>query len=287
MKNKLVIAISSSALFDLEESQKICFEKGLKAYNEYQVTHETEVFKPGVSFNLAKKLLALNSHNKDYNVEVVLLSKNSADTGMRIFNSIEHHGLKITRAAFSNGNSPYQYMDSFGANLYVSADPKDITSALKEGVAAALAFPVITSKDNKLRVVFDGDATMFSDSIEKNERASSKSNFSLPGGMYKEFLRLFQSIQSEYSLENSPLRTALITSHSVPVHDQVMKTLRAWNIQIDEAIFIGDSPKDIFLDAFGADIVLDDKIGQTDLYTKNSHSKSGVFSLDNKQKKQA
>ena len=270
--NKLVVAISSRALFDLEEGHKIYIEQGVKAYCQYQIEHEDELLEPGVAFTLVKKLLSLNDSENE-KVEVILLSKNSADTGLRIFNSIEKHNLPIVRAAFTSGESLYRYIEPFGTDLFLSAEPADVREALEMGYAAAVILPSASRShdDGPLRIAFDGDAVIFSDEAEKIYREGglaafdaaeqSSANDPLPGGPFKEFLASLHRLQKEYSIDDSPIRTALVTARGAPAHERVIRTLRAWDIRIDEAIFLGGKAKGEFLKAFGADIFFDDQTG--------------------------
>ena len=273
-QDKLVIAISSRALFDLDASHQVFMEEGVDAYCRYQIEHEEDVLKPGIAFPLVKKLLALNDADPgNARVEVILLSRNSADTGLRVFNSIRHHGLKITRAAFTRGESTHRYINAFGAHLYLSASQQDVRKALEAGCAAATILPsnVSLNSSGQLRVAFDGDAVLFSDeserifkrdglgAFERNERDSARQP--LTGGPFKKFLAALHQIQSWYPSEDSPIRTALITARAAPAHERVIRTLRAWNIRIDEALFLGGMPKGAFLKAFGADIFFDDQQG--------------------------
>ncbi|GAB4356106.1 MAG: 5'-nucleotidase [Gammaproteobacteria bacterium] len=267
---KLVIAISSRALFDLEESHRVFAEEGVEAYCRYQIEHEEDVLEPGVAFSMVRKLLALNQPDRE-RVEVILLSRNSADTGLRIFNSIRHHQLTITRAAFSGGESPYRYVAPFGAHLFLSADSEDVRAALQAGYAAATILPSMAGQNpsEELRIAFDGDAVIFSDEAERvyksqgldafqaSEKESAKTP--LPGGPFRGFLAALHQIQKDFGAEKPPIRTALVTARSAPAHERVIRTLRAWNIRIDEAIFLGGLPKGEFLKAFGADIFFDDQ----------------------------
>ena len=168
--NALVIAISSRALFDLERSHEVYIQDGIEAYCQYQIDRENETLQPGVAFSMAKKFLALNAgrDKDDPRVEIVLISRNSADTGLRVFNSIEHYDLGITRAAFTGGESPYQYVQPFGADLFLSADPSDVSQALISGAAAATILPSRrdNNKSDQLKIAFDGDAVLFSDEAE-------------------------------------------------------------------------------------------------------------------------
>jgi 5'-nucleotidase len=269
LADKLVVAISSRALFDLSQSHHIFVEQGVEAYQRYQIEHEDEVLAPGPAFGLAKKLLRLNRPDKQY-VEVLLLSRNSADTGLRVFNSIKHYGLDITRAAFTKGEPTSRYVPAFGSHLFLSADTDDVRRVLDDGYAAATIVPnVFRNETDELRIAFDGDAVLFSDEAERVYQEKGLDAFSrsetdsaltpLSGGPFKEFLAGLHRIQAEFPEDASPIRTALVTARSAPAHERVIRTLRAWNIRIDEALFLGGLDKGEFLRAFGADIFFDDQ----------------------------
>ena len=282
MSHQLVIAISSRALFDLDESHRIYEEEGVEAYARYQIEHEDEALEPGAAFNIVRKLLALNHQKPEKpRVEVILLSRNSADTGLRIFNSIEQHNLSISRAAFTSGTSPYRYVPAFGADLFLSTHAEDVRQALSAGVAAATIIKPARSQEpnEELRFAFDGDAVIFSDEAERifkgegleaftqSERSSAKTP--LQGGPFKNFLSSIQSLQKEFPEDACPIRTALVTARSAPAHERVIRTLRAWNIRIDEALFLGGMAKGEFLQAYGADIFFDDQHGHIDSATQH------------------
>ncbi|NKB63022.1 MAG: 5'-nucleotidase [Gammaproteobacteria bacterium] len=268
--NTLVIAISSRALFDLEQSHAVYVDKGIDAYCQYQIDHENEALAPGVAFPMVQKFLSLNKGTSQH-IEIVLISRNSADTGLRVFNSIEHYGLDISRAAFTGGQSPYQYVKPFGADLFLSADPLDVRQALDSGAAAATILPshVGQTQSSQLKIAFDGDAVLFSDEAEKiyqqqglkafSEKEKQSANQPLPGGPFKNILAALHRIQSTYLFEDSPIRTALITARGAPAHERVIKTLRAWDVRIDESYFLGGMDKGKFLQTFGADIFFDDQ----------------------------
>lgn len=271
-ENKLVIGIASRALFDLATSHEVFEQDGVEAYCRYQVEHEDDPLAPGVAFNLTRKLLALNGEKMEPRVEVILLSRNSADTGLRIFNSIKHHGLDISRAVFTRGESPFRYVPAFGVHLFLSAAPEDVRMALESGFAAATILPSHVGQNtsgDQLRIAFDGDAVLFSDEAERvfkergldaftiNEEQSAKQP--LPGGPFKNFLAMLHKIQSEYPVDNAPIRTALVTARGAPAHERVIRTLRHWGIRIDEALFLAGKDKGVFLEAFGADIFFDDQ----------------------------
>ncbi len=265
---KLVIAISSRALFDLDKSHQIYQKNGVEAYAKYQEENEEVILQPGVGFSLVKKLLALNT--KKTQIDVILLSRNSADTGLRIFNSIEHYGLKITRAAFTRGESTHNLVAAFKADLFLSSNYQDVQKALESGFAAASIVGASSQNANpQLRIAFDGDAVIFSDESEKifqekglqafaeNERNAA--NIELKAGPFKSFLKSLHQIQSSFPEANNPIRTALVTARSAPSHKRVIHTMRKWGIRIDESFFLGGLDKGVFLREFGADIFFDDQ----------------------------
>lgn len=291
LNEQLVVAISSRALFDLEESHRIFMEKGVEEYARYQIENEDVLLEPGIAFSLVRKLLHLNDAGPQ-KVEIILLSHNSADTGLRIFNSVAHYGMNITRAAFTNGASPWRYVAPFGANLFLSAEPEDVVNALDAGFAAATILPGKATAEagaDQLRIAFDGDAVIFSDEAERiykekgleafasSERESARKPLS--GGPFKNFLTALHRIQAEFPMDASPIRTALVTARSAPAHERVIRTLRAWHIRIDEALFLGGMEKTEFLKAFGADIFFDDQSGHVELareHVPSGHVPHGV-----------
>jgi 5'-nucleotidase len=300
---RLVIAISSRALFDLGESHAVFEDRGLAAYADYQLCLEEEILRPGVAFPLVRKLLALNDDGVDHpGVEVILLSRNSADTGLRIFNAIEHYGLNIERAAFTNGVSPYRYMSAYGAQLLLSTNAGDVRKALAEGYAAATILPGKAAnpagsaagqpesvRREQLRIAFDGDAVVFGDEAERVFQSQGLAAFSasereaalrpLSGGPFRPVLEALHRIQASYPIEDNPIRTALVTARSAPAHKRVVLTLRNWGIRIDEALFLGGRSKGEFLKIFGADIFFDDQqvhIDSARQHVAAAHVPSGV-----------
>ena len=269
----LVIAISSRALFNLEESHRVFEEEGLNAYQQYQISKEDQPLEQGDAFLLVQKLLGLNKLLNESPVQVILLSRNSADTGLRIFNSIQHYGLDISRAAFSGGDSPYRYISAFNSHLFLSTDGADVRQALESGVAAATILPSEKSvtPNEQLKIAFDGDAVLFSDDSEKifknkgleafTENEKEAANKPLSGGPFKPILAALQQIQMAFPPGESPLRTCLVTARAAPAHERVVRTLRAWNIRIDESLFLGGLDKGEFLHAFDADVFFDDQEG--------------------------
>ena len=279
--NMLVIGITSRALFDLDESHSIFEDKGLEAYKDFQISNENIPLNPGQAFPLVNKLLALNKKfNKDKKVEVILLSRNTADTGLRVFNSIQYHGLDIKRAAFCGGGSPHTYAKSFGAQLFLSTEFSDCKSSIQNGVAAARIIPSGKTdlNDQILKVAFDGDSVIFSEesqtifdgegltAFDENERILAKKP--LLGGPFKPFLSELYSIQQEFPYKGCPIRIALVTARSAPSHERVIRTLRDWDIRIDESLFLGGLDKTKFLKDFGADIFFDDQIDNCESASK-------------------
>ena len=271
--DKLVVAISSRALFDLDESHRIYESEGVEAYRQYQIAHEDEVLQPGDAFALVRKLLGLNEMLGRQLVEVVLVSRNSADTGLRVFNSIQQHGLGISRAAFVGGRSPYPYLAAFGCHLFLSTHVEDVRSALENGFAAATILSAGARRETggELRFAFDGDAVLFSDEAERvfqqggleafqtREQASAREP--LGGGPFKPFLAALNRVQQAFPQESCPIRTALVTARSAPAHERVIRTLREWDIRLDESLFLGGLDKSAFLEAFSADVFFDDQPG--------------------------
>jgi len=279
LEQKLVVAISSRVLFDLSTSNAIYETQGKNAYAQYQIEHEQDILQPGEAFNLVKKFLNLNKYGNF--IEVILLSRNSADTGLRIFNSIKHYHLDITRAVFTSGESPHHYAEALRSHLFLSVNPDDVRAALDAGFAAAtiLSSNATTNSNEQLRIAFDGDAIIFSDESEKIYQEQGLDAFlsneqkladrPLPAGPFRNLLQALHNIQTQFKDQDCPIRTALITARSVPAHERVIKTLRSWNIRIDEAAFLGGLEKGEFLKAFKADIFFDDQKGHCESTRKH------------------
>ncbi len=270
---RLVLAITARALFDLEDSHALFEADGLEAYARYQRSREKEPLAPGIAFPLVQKLLALNAGAPadSPRVEVVLLSRNSSDTGLRIFNSIREHGLGIVRAVFTSGGEVFPYIKPFGAQLFLSANPNSVRSALEHGVAAATILPSKAPErhHDQLRIAFDGDSVIFGDESERvsqegglaafHHNETTRAGEPLSGGPFRGFLAALHTLQQAFPPgEGSPIRTALVTARSAPAHERVILTLREWGVRLDEAMFLGGRDKGPFLETFGADIFFDD-----------------------------
>jgi 5'-nucleotidase len=281
LDNLLVVGISSRALFDLEAEEAIFRTQGLEAYRKHQIEHENEILKLGAGFALVRALLRLNLlvHDQRF-VEVVIMSRNSSETSMRIFNSIRHYGLDITRAVLSGGASLAPYLRAFNVSLFLSLHEDDVQAAIDSGVSAALLYqkPESTFEEvEQIRIAFDGDAVIFSDeserifqeqgieAFENHERENALKP--LPEGPFARLLKALSYIQNNFKSadgRSAPIRTALVTARSSPAHERVIRTLRAWDVAIDETFFMGGVAKSEVLAAFKPHIFFDDQLGHCD-----------------------
>ena len=273
--NPLVIGISSRALFNLEEENRIYEEKGLAEYEEYQVKHENDILQKGSAFQLVKAFLELNRLQDQRLVEVIVMSRNSPNTSLRIFNSIADYDLDITRAALTGGAPIAPYLHAFKTDLFLSAYGPDVQQAIDSNVAAGMILAGESHVSNRtkveqIKIAFDGDAVLFSpdseriyqsrgmDAFAEHERA--KANIPMQKGPFANFLLTIAHIQSKFSDRDSvPIRTALVTSRNAPAHERAIKTLREWGVRVDEAFFLGGISKKEVLSAFGAHIFFDDQ----------------------------
>ena len=283
LSNKLVVGISSRALFDLEKENRIFEEQGLDAYEEYQVAHEDDLLKPGTAFPLVKALHRLNC-GEERLTEIIIMSKNSANTSLRIFKSIEEYGLDVSRAALVSGQSIAPYLTSFKTDLFLSADENDVQEAINAGFAAGIIcshddLPIDPEQEiNEIRIAFDGDAVIFSDESEKiyqeqglaafTEHERENAQNPLPEGPFAKLLKTISLVQKQFPEDKMPIRTALVTARNAPAHERVVRTLRAWDVRIDEAFFLGGIEKAEVLKAFGAHIFFDDQSVHTDPASK-------------------
>lgn len=281
--DKLVVAVSSRALFDLSEEHAVFENSNEKAYREHQRKHERVPLERGVAFPFVQRLLGLNKIGGDPDrrlVEVVLLSRNDADTGLRIFNSIDHYGLDITRAVFTRGGSKDEYLRALEAELFLSADPDDVTRALHANQPAGLVIEGTQpdeDEDHQLRIAFDMDGVLASDESEQVYQAQGKTAYHrseaanagtpLTPGPLKGLLQRISDIQQiemqsmHFDSDYTPrLRTALVTARNAPAHERVVTTLREWGVNVDEAMFLGGAAKPPFLSAFKPHIFFEDQM---------------------------
>ena len=295
LDGKLVVAISSRALFDFEEENKV-FEHGHgphrdRAYMKLQLEKLDEPAKPGVAFSMVKKLLAFNDE-KAQRVEVVILSRNDPVSGMRVFRSAQHYGLPIERGSFTRGQSPWRYLKPLHANLFLSANPDDVRAALAQGFpAATVATHAARAQDNhphEVRIAFDGDAVLFSDEAERVFQAQGLSAFQqherdkahqpLLAGPFKPLLAALHRLQQE-GTPSMRIRTALVTARSAPAHERAIRTLMQWDIRVDEAMFLGGLAKGEFLREFEPDFFFDDQTGHVDhaaRHVPSGHVAAGI-----------
>lgn len=270
---QLVVGITSRALFDLAEADRVFREDGLAAYREHQRRREAVLLAPGTALPLVRALLRLNRRARSELVRVVVISRNDADTGVRVFHSIAGHGLAIDQAAFTGGREPWPYLASFRCNLFLSAEPGDVEAALGHGFPAALvsAPPQDLAEDDaeEVRLAFDGDAVLFDHSSERiyqrhgleafQQRESALADEPMEPGPFAPFLAALQHIQSRFGEEDAPVRTALVTARGAPAHLRVINTLRAWGVRLDQSFFLAGEDKAPVLEQFRPHIFFDDQ----------------------------
>jgi len=291
LDGQLVVAISSRALFDFEEENQV-FEQGDdRAYMNLQLERLEVPAKPGVAFSLVKKLLAFNDEGTQ-RVEVVILSRNDPVSGMRVFRSAQHYGLHIQRGSFTRGQSPWRYLKPLNANLFLSTHLSDVRAALDAGVPAAQVYPnsahASAAHPHEVRIAFDGDAVLFSDEAERVFQSEGLSAFQahehakaaqpLLAGPFKPLLSALQRLQHE-GTPAMRIRTALVTARSAPAHERAIRTLMQWNIEVDEAMFLGGLPKGEFLKEFEPDFFFDDQTGHIESAAQHvpaGHVASGI-----------
>jgi 5'-nucleotidase len=285
VEGKLVVAISSRALFDFEEENRIFERDGEAAYIALQFARLDVPAREGVAFPLVKKLLAFNT-TQAQRVEVVILSKNDPVSGLRVFRSAALAGLQLERGVFTRGRTPYRYLDALKANLFLSANESDVLSALEAKVPAARVVPesalAASRHADEVRIAFDGDAVLFSDEAERVYQQDGLHAFTrhetahaeqpLPPGPFKPLLEALHRLRND---RQSPMkiRTALVTARSAPAHERAVRTLIDWNIGVDEALFLGGLDKGAFLKAFEPDFYFDDQ--RSHIESARAHVASG------------
>jgi 5'-nucleotidase len=295
LEDKLVVAISSRALFNFEEENAI-FERGEpQAYMKLQLERLDQPARPGIAFSLIKKLLAFND-TTGQRVEVVILSRNDPVSGMRIFRSGHANEIKLERGVFTQGRSPFRYLRPLRAHLFLSANAEDVREALAAGFPAArvLTESVLAGSNypGEVRIAFDGDAVLFSDEAERvfqtqgldafQQHELSKAAQPLPEGPFKPLLSALQRLQRA-GTPAMRIRTALVTARSAPAHERAIRTLMNWDIRVDEAMFLGGLPKGEFLREFEPDFFFDDQTGHVDhaaRHVPSGHVASGVSNLN-------
>jgi len=299
LEDKLVVAISSRALFDFEAENRVFEKDNDRAYQALQLERINLPAQPGVAYPLIRKLLQLNrGGGAQRRVEVVILSRNDPVSGLRAFHSCEALDLKIERGVFTRGRPPFRYLRSFNADLFLSANPEDVGDALAAGFPAARVYPesvkIAEQHPNEIRIAFDGDAVLFSDEAERIFKAqgldafilneTSKVNLPLRDGPLKPLLAALHRLQKAAD-ETTPvrIRTALVTTRSAPAHERAIRTLMEWDIEIDEAMFLGGMDKGHFLREFEPDFFFDDQISHCVSalgFSPTGHVPSGIANHD-------
>ncbi len=271
----LVVGVSTRSLFDLEKENEVFDNQGIEGFRKYQLEKEDELLEPGTAFHLVQSLLQLNNQADKQIVEVVVMSRNSPETGVRVLNSIKKHGLAITRVALSGGEPLAPYIDAFDIDLFLSKDEKDVQAVIdSKACAAAMIYAPPTAfnpKDNRVKIAFDADAVLFSEESEIRNKIEGLDAFHkyeseheddpLNEGPFATLIKKLSKIQEHLPtrIELSPIRIAIVTARNAPSHMRVIKTLRKWGVYVDEAYFMGGLPKDKVLEAFGAHIFFDDQ----------------------------
>lgn len=301
IESKFVIAVASSALFDLSESDSVFKGKGEEAYRKYQREHENEVLAVGVAYPLIKRLLSINTPQEQL-VEVILLSQNDPDTGLRVFKSIEHYGLTISRAVFVAGSNPFKYMGSFNACLFLSGNPEDVKEAVEHGYPAGCIYPtdyVDDEDDQELRLAFDFDGIIADDSAESIFQVGALDSFHshereladepLPAGPLLKFFTEISKLQKREISKNQSdpdykprIRIAIATARNAPAHERVITTLRKLDIRVDEAFFLGGIEKIRVLSVFKPHIFFDDQVGHIEGVARIFPSVHVPFGVTNK-----
>jgi 5'-nucleotidase len=306
LEGKLVVAISSRALFDFEEENQVFEQSDDRAYMALQLQRINMPAKPGVAFSLVQKLLAFNQAPEPASsidgadgpnaancpVEVVILSRNDPVSGLRVMKSAAYYDLPIIRCSFTRGESPWRYLKPLHANLFLSTHLSDVRAALQADVPAAQVYPQSVraggAYPHEVRIAFDGDAVLFSDEAERVYQAqglqafqkheSDKAQQPLLAGPFKPLLAALQRLQ-QAGTPSMRIRTALVTARSAPAHERAIRTLMDWHIEVDEAMFLGGLPKGEFLREFEPDFFFDDQTGHVNAasqHVPSGHVVSGI-----------
>ncbi|XP_077092771.1 5'-nucleotidase, cytosolic IB a [Siphateles boraxobius] len=302
--NAVTIAVSSRTLFNMVKERKVFEEEGLERYVAHQLELEDQLFTPGVSFPFVKALMNVNARLRELYpdseelFDIVLMTNNHAQVGVRLINSINHYDLNIERFCMTGGESPIGYLKAYMTNLYLSKDSEKVQEAIEEGIAAATMFTCDSENelsDTQLRVAFDGDAVLFSDESEIIVKEHGLDNFfkhekefenkPLAQGPLKCFLEALGKLQRKFYAKdqriNCPIRTYLVTARSAAsAGARVLKTLRSWGLEVDEALFLAGAPKGPILHKIRPHIFFDDQMfhieGAQELGTIAAHVPYGI-----------
>lgn len=307
IEKKLVIAVASSALFDLTDSDKIYREQGVEQYAQYQETNEDVLLKKGVAFPFIRRFLHINEvYAGQGPVEVVLLSRNSPETGMRVHRSIKEYGLDITRSVFLSGKSPFDYMPAFNAALFLSANEVDVRSAIEAGHPAGMVLPSTiedTDDDIELRVAFDFDGVIADDEAESvyhetgevdafNNHEIQKADIPHnPGPLGELFCKLSALQQLDRAREREEpgyqgiIKTAIVTARGSNTQERLVTTLKEWGVSVDEIFFLAGMEKKRILEIFKPNIYFDDQIRHLEPvsgFVPSVHIPFGIKNIKNK-----
>ena len=296
LEGKLVVAISSRAVFDFEEENRVFERDDDASYMALQRERLERPAPPGVASALVRKLLAFDAAEvpeRDRLVEVVVVSRNDPVSGLRVFRSARHAGLRLERGVFTRGRTPWPYLAPLKANLFLSANGDDVRAALEAGIPAARVYPesvkASESHPDEIRIAFDGDAVLFSDESEQvfqrhgldafQRHETEHAGRPLPPGPFKPLLEALHRLQREGGSGGLRIRTALVTARSAPAHERAIRTLMDWGVEVDEAMFLGGLAKGPFLREFEPDFYFDDQTGHCEsaaLAAPTGHVVSGI-----------
>ena len=282
IEEKLVIAVASSALFALDEADAVFRQEGVRSYREYQRKHENDVLAPGIAFPFVRRFLELNNvFPQRQPVEVVLLSRNDSDTGMRVFNSIEHYKLGIIRAAFTRGNLPFRYIPAYNVSLFLSGNESDVVEALQNGYPAGLVLPSAADDDTadaELRVAFDFDGVVIDDESEQQYKNAGLEGFTAyetqnansphrSGPLTELFKKLayFQKLDMQRRGKDDPffqpiIRISIVTARGAPSEERLITTLKSWGMNAAELFLLDGMPKHYVLEQLRPHIFFDDQM---------------------------
>lgn len=281
LNDRLVIGLASSALFDLSDSDSVFRDKGEEEYREFQRRHENTPLKPGVAFPFIKRLLSINEIDPaNPPIEVILLSRNDPDTGMRVMKSIEFYNLKMTRAVFLQGRDPHRYIPALSISLFLSANEVDVKQAIVAGYPAGQVLPskhIDILEDHELRVAFDFDGVIADDEAESVYQKThdlqkfhdhEARNVLVPHnpGPLKEFLQKLSNVQKKEQEKQRTdaaykpkIRISIVTARNAPSHERVINTMRDWGITVNEAFFLGGIDKSLVLEVLDPHMFFDDQ----------------------------
>ncbi|MCO5106860.1 MAG: 5'-nucleotidase [Burkholderiaceae bacterium] len=304
LEGKLVVAISSRAVFDFEEENRVFERDDDAAYMALQRERLDVSAQPGVAWALVRKLLQFDPPDRperERRIEVVVVSRNDPVSGLRVFRSAQQAGLRLERGVFTRGRAPWRYLAPLKANLFLSANADDVSAAIDAGIPAARVFPesvkASESHPDEIRIAFDGDAVLFSDESERvfqsggldafQRHEADRAALPLPPGPFKPLLEALHRLQREDARTGGEtgaqapvrIRTALVTARSAPAHERAIRTLMHWGIEVDEAMFLGGLAKGPFLNEFEPDFFFDDQTGHCESasrYGPAGHVPAGV-----------